>query len=473
MSTSTILAWLDSVISEPQLVDSSYENANRSKRRRLNPPTPDQSESSQMSDSGRGNTSPGKRKAQSDLGTTQTRKSRDIRSEIGLPPSEDSFAGSGRLSPSKQFQLLKLQPGGPDYEDLSQFSTKPKELRDLLRKLDRVMEGFDIISESNRAQVTVASQNYEDEFDWVNTGDHHFSPSRDQLGATPEVEFVLQILDKAASCNTNQHHEDEWNKSVHALILEFAFHMKGQRVKDQLITCSSCINAAILPQYQPRTPGASKKVDFCVHINPKNDRGSSAAAAIKQLINYLPGNVFNFTSFQPLCEQPIALSIETKRPTEGFNVAKLQLGVWQAAHWMFLNTLVETQQQNLKDKQLREQAEAQRLAAIEQQDSQQSPQNTLRLEQPDTLLPASQQQLLDPRFNLPDFIPGIIINGHEWWFTVTTMEESRVKFYEKVALGSTKGTKDIYKLICSLQILRHWVDQTYWPWLQELVLVCE
>ncbi|EWZ28182.1 hypothetical protein FOZG_18105 [Fusarium oxysporum Fo47] len=372
-----------------------------------------------MSESGR--TSPGKRKVQSDLGTTQSKKSRDIRSEIGLPPSETSFAGSGRMSPSKQFQLLKLCPGGPDYEDLSQMSNKPKELRDLLRKLDRVMEGFDIVSESKKDEVTAAAQNYEDEFDWVNTGTHHFSMFRDQLGPTPEVEFVLQILDKAASCNTHQHHEDEWNKSVHALILEFAFHTKGQRVKDQLISCSSCINAAILPEYQTRTAGVSKKVDFCIHINPKNDKTSPIAQSIKKLINHLPGNMFNFTSFQPLYEQPIALSIETKRPTEGFDVAKLQLGVWQAAHWMFLNTLIETQQQILKDSQ---QTKGQ-ISAVES--------DIIHLEE---LEIHTQQQPPDPRSKLPDFIPGVIINGHEWWFTVTTMEETRVKFYEKVALGN-------------------------------------
>jgi hypothetical protein len=66
----------------------------------------------------------------------------------------------------------------------------------------------------------------------------------------------------------------------------------------------------------------------------------------------LPGNMFNFTSFVPLQDRPIALSIETTRLTEGFDVAKLQLGVWQAAHWALLNTLIHTQQENKRVKPL-------------------------------------------------------------------------------------------------------------------------
>ncbi|KAI3572983.1 hypothetical protein IWW34DRAFT_636316, partial [Fusarium oxysporum f. sp. albedinis] len=78
----------------------------------------------------------------------------------------------------------------------------------------------------------------------------------------------------------------------------------------------------------------------------------------------------------------------------------------------------------------------------------------------------------DLRSNLPEFLPGIIINGHEWWLTISTFENSRVQFYEKKALGSTKDKKEIYKLVCALQVLSQWVEESYWPWLKELVLSC-
>lgn len=49
----------------------------------------------------------------------------------------------------------------------------------------------------------------------------------------------------------------------------------------------------------------------------------------------MPGKKFNYTDYDPLEERPIALSIETKKPSEGFDAAKLQLGVWEMAHWSF------------------------------------------------------------------------------------------------------------------------------------------
>ncbi|EXL64787.1 hypothetical protein FOPG_18962 [Fusarium oxysporum f. sp. conglutinans race 2 54008] len=479
MPTSSVLKWLDEISTKAPISNHHHdrEDAGQAKRRRLNPPTPDPSIAPKMSVSTTRETSPGKRKGQNDPGTPRSKRSRDLLSEVDLPPSEVSVAGSGRLSPSKQFQLLRLQPGGPDFGDLSQFVNKPEKLQSLLTKLDDVMEGFDIISASQQSHVQAAPSLYNDEFDWAKsqTRTHYYSKARDELGPTPTVEFIMDILDAAANCNSQQQHEDAWNKFVHTPILKFAFHQKGQRISKQLINCSSCINAAIIPEYQVRTPGTSKKVDFCIHVNPINDTNSAssslAAMAIRRLMLQLPGNVFNFTNFLPLQDQPIALSIETKRPTEGFDVAKLQLGVWQAAHWTFLNTLIHTQQENGHIKQLQAQVEAQSLDSTQESTEQLFCEVPPQQRQSD-IQPLGAQQEVDPRFKPPEFLPGVIINGHEWWLTVTTLEESRVKFYEKVALGSTKGTKDIYKLICSLQVLRQWIDTTYWPWLRELIVDC-
>ncbi|KPA35782.1 hypothetical protein FLAG1_11498 [Fusarium langsethiae] len=485
MLRSSILGWINEISTEAQTSDHHHdrEDAGQAKRRRLNPPTPDPSITPKMSTSTTRETSPGKRKGRNDRGTPRSKRSRDILCEVDLPPSEASFTGSGRLSPSKQFQLLRLQPGGPDFGDLSQFVNKPEKLQYLLSKLDSVMEGFDIISTSQQPHVQAAPSLCNDEFDWVKpqTRNHYYSKARDELGPTPTVEFVLDILDAAANCNSQQQHEDAWNKFVHTPILKFAFHQKGQRINKQLINCSSCINAAIIPEYQVQTAGTSKKVDFCIHVNPMNDpdltSSSSVPIAIRRLMLQLPGNMFNFTNFVPLQDQPIALSIETKRPTEGFDVAKLQLGVWQAAHWTFLNTLIHTQQENKRIKQLQAQVEAQSLDSTQEPAEQLSCEVPPRQSQSDIQPLSVQQEVdaqqeVDPRFKPPEFLPGVIINGHEWWFTVTILEESRVKFYEKAALGSTKGTKDIYKLICSLQVLRQWIDTTYWPWLRELIVDC-
>jgi hypothetical protein len=187
--------------------------------------------------------------------------------------------------------------------------------------------------------------------------------------------------------------------------------------------------------------------------------------------------MFNFMNVIGLQHQPVAIGIETKKPSEGFEVAKLQMGVWQAAHWAFLRTLIQTQQENEKMRTLQKHVEEQSLATtkeveVDEQFSQQPETQSFvePLLQPEET--EAEPSNSDSRFNLPEFLPGIIINGHEWWLTISTFENSRVQFYEKKALGSTKDTKEIYKLICALQILRQWMEESYWPWLKELVLSC-
>jgi hypothetical protein len=263
-------------------------------------------------------------------------------------------------------------------------------------------------------------------------------------------------------------------------------HQLISAIQDQNTSINCSIHASILPEYQNGTAGTSKKVDFCVHLNPENDTTSLAARTkIKHLIGKLPGKVFNFTSFHPLYDRPIALSIETKRPTEGIDVAKLQLGVWQTAHWTFLSTLVHTIQEirTLK-KPHQEQAWDIELDVEVQPSTEALPPGGSDSVVGATETPVSniealspwaveEQQLRNSKFNLLEFLPGVIVNGHEWWFTVTTFDGSRVKFYEKSALGSTNNTKEIYKLICNMQILRQWIEETYWPWLRDLILECE
>ncbi|KAF4467865.1 hypothetical protein FALBO_5265 [Fusarium albosuccineum] len=389
--------------------------------------------------------SPKKRKTGSEY--TLPSRSGGFRSEIDLvQPSESSLPGSGRLSPSKQFHLWRLQPGGIDYGDLSCFADKPRSLRRLLGRIGQVMEGFAIISTTQRDEILQAAESCDDEFDWAVAGSHYFSAERDALGTTPSVSAVLDILDNAAECNTHGHHEDAWNKAVHTPVLALAFHQDGKRIKNQLITSASCIHASIMPEYG--TSGMSKKVDFCVYINPQNDSppktSSPVADAIGRIVHQLPGKVFNFTDFEPIQMRPIALSIETKKPTEGFDVAKLQLGVWQMAHWAFLKTLISIQQTNERQRQV-----------VEQQDRDPpGDADDMLMGQPAQASPPHQDRAsstqhddrLRTQFELPEFLPGIIINGHNWWFTVTSFDGSRVKFWEKAAIGSTDNTRDIYKL---------------------------
>ncbi|KAH6973839.1 hypothetical protein BKA56DRAFT_459614, partial [Ilyonectria sp. MPI-CAGE-AT-0026] len=108
--------------------------------------------------------------------------------------------------------------------------------------------------------------------------------------------------------------------------------------------------------------------------------------------------------FAPLERRPIALSIETKKPGEGWEGARLQLGVWQMGHWGFLMYLIEIQ----AEKRQARRAEV-------------------------------------------------------WDLVITTLDGAKTKFWHKLLMGNTLDTKGIYKLVCSLQILRTWAEESYWP----------
>ncbi|KAH6986878.1 hypothetical protein EDB80DRAFT_690335 [Ilyonectria destructans] len=60
----------------------------------------------------------------------------------------------------------------------------------------------------------------------------------------------------------------------------------------------------------------------------------------------LPGQLINHTTFYPLRYRSIALGIETKKTSEGWDGATLQMGVWQSADWSLLRTLTNITRAN-------------------------------------------------------------------------------------------------------------------------------
>lgn len=129
------------------------------------------------------------------------------------------------------------------------------------------------------------------------------------------------------------------------------------------------MNASIMPAYHKfLTP--TTKVDYVLSIKPAAD-SAAADEAISNLQRTANGSA-NHTAFGPLCHNPISVSIETKRHGGDARKADVQLATWQAAQWTFFRS--------------RASAEAIR-----------------RLE----------------------FLPGVVVQGHEWKFTATTWEDGK------------------------------------------------
>lgn len=62
-----------------------------------------------------------------------------------------------------------------------------------------------------------------------------------------------------------------------------------------------------------------------------------------------------------------------------------------------------------------------------------------------------------------EFLPGIIIQGHEWRFVASVLDVSgKCQLLEAVALGNTGSILGVYSLMASLQRLRRWIKEEYW-----------
>ncbi|KAK7224715.1 hypothetical protein V2G26_012718 [Clonostachys chloroleuca] len=247
----------------------------------------------------------------------------------------------------------------------------------------------------------------------------YFSSNREDIGHTPSLECVIDILDAAAECNSKNHAEDSWNSEVHCRILDAALRPKGERKFSHLVNFMHCSTASLIPNYVPSAV-QSRKVDFCIYIEPSNASEEYVVEAISTLRESLPASAFNHTNYPPLGGRPIVCSIETKRTDGKWKDAKAQLGTLLAAHWGFLRRLVISQQQ-------------------------------------------SQQ--------LPDFLPGIIAHGHEWHLLLSTIEGQKIIIWETEVVVSTRNLQGVYQIICLLQLLRRWAIDVYWPWLRGSVLL--
>ncbi|EGU79513.1 hypothetical protein FOPG_18385 [Fusarium oxysporum f. sp. conglutinans race 2 54008] len=426
----------------------------RPKRRRLNPLTPDASQSDSRSPnmtSSQRSLSPSKRthpdsQAGHDDDFQETprpgRRIKISRSESGTSLASSQSRSqvseqSGYSSPTKQLSALEIHKRGVIPRTLSVFRHKPASLKALLDQISLVSSGIGILSVSQRGILNQLDDETYSDFDWTRhpvMSNMYFSDQRDKLGDTPLPDTIQMILHQASYCNSESCSEADWNVEVHHRVLEAALR---PRWGNQFIDFRLSTTASIIAEYH--VTSASKKVDFCMYINPKVDQGSEISQIIDDVRNILPEASFNHTNMSSLCDKPIAISIETKKTGEDWEKAKLQMEVWMAAHWQFLRNLIKLRQRAAKELSSIRQAEG---------DLTSNPEKT---------------------WQLPDFMPGIIVQGDDWHLIITTPEGEKTIFWQKKSLGNTSGSKEIYQLICNLQLLRQWALDRYWAWLRELL----
>jgi hypothetical protein len=64
---------------------------------------------------------------------------------------------------------------------------------------------------------------------------------------------------------------------------------------------------------------------------------------------------------------------------------------------------------------------------------------------------------------LPDFLPAVMIQGHDWHFVAATRAGKCTTLWAKQTFGSSETVPGIYQTVCVLQYLVQWAAQHYWP----------
>jgi hypothetical protein len=133
-------------------------------------------------------------------------------------------------------------------------------------------------------------------------------------------------------------------------------------------------------------------IDFAIHIEPSNNLNGliQAHGRSKQEMS------ISHTLYNPLRRRPIGVNIETKRTGEDFRDAQYKLQIWCAAQFAKMEELVNERQRQMS---LSNQGEPDHGSELE-----------------------------------PPFLPGIIIQGHDWSFVAAVRNTSKKETVSKLYL---------------------------------------
>jgi hypothetical protein len=198
---------------------------------------------------------------------------------------------------------------------------------------------------------------------------------------------VLYILECAADCLRMGRSEAAWNNEVHFPLLCLALRPRVKSAFQRLVNVTNCSTASIVPDYRIRF-APDKKIDFCVYLDPHHDTiDTNIASMVDTVRARLPLLSINPTDDLSLLSNPIAISIETKRPGEGLDTANLQVATFLTAHLTLLQRLVDAG------------------AAI----------------------PVDEGERM-PSVDDLGFLPGLIVQGNTWNFIAASRQDSRTDY---------------------------------------------
>ncbi|KAJ3522980.1 hypothetical protein NM208_g12634 [Fusarium decemcellulare] len=336
---------------------------------------------------------------------------------------------SGKSSPTKGIAALRDEKL-VDYAAFSGPVRVPQDLSKVVRDVRRLAGAQGIVTSQDAEafrNTTLDLGEFRDDLEYIPTLVDP-SEARSNLGQLPSVDRLVEIWQEATYCERNALPEAHWNSAVHFPILNealrnarcnnFEEHQTEQqfRVKPANI---STINVA--KRYIPLTSRHrhNKRIDFCIYLDVAQDSAfeedirSKVATSVHDSINHIEAPWLH--------RLPMCIGIETKKTGEDWHAALEQMTIWLSAHWKRLGEL-----------------------AVD----------------------------LD---SLP-FLPGVIIQGHDWFFVAATQGRllnsggRQTVIWSKVPIGSTDGLGGICQIIAILQYLARWSAEFYYPWFHQAIL---
>ncbi|KAK3347297.1 hypothetical protein B0T25DRAFT_554111 [Lasiosphaeria hispida] len=339
-------------------------------------------------------------------------------------------------SPRKQLARMQLLEDGFDCTNFRAVNLPPS-LVEVVKNLQSLARGQGVIPASHR-DIFVTN-----EADRTFIDERWFSPTAESSMTYPQV---LAVIAKAGVCERKMHDEASWNVEVHHPLLAAVVRPGGT---PSLVDVIYCPTAKIAAAYSPRN-APSRMVDFCLTINPDHiDPSGADIVAIESRLRI--GDHVNHTQHEALRRTPIAVSIETKRSMIDGDTAQLQMGVWQSSQLRMLAKAAEAMTPTVVDQSVALDATGTAVKAA-----------TCAI--PMATVAADARPKTTP--SVAEWLPGIIVQGHEWNFVVTCrsgLRDNRPALLSSIPMGRTQEPLDVYCLLAAIRYLCRWAEETYWP----------
>jgi hypothetical protein len=176
---------------------------------------------------------------------------------------------------------------------------------------------------------------------------------------------------------------------------------------------------------------------------------------LERLRRYSPTQTVNHTDSDKFPVHPHLLSIEGTSPGMHGDDAQLQLGLWHAAQWSFLAWAVG---QKIARREMDKDGSEPHVEGEDGEDAG-ARMRSLESEKHDALAALG-------------FLPGIIVQGHHWYFVLSTFDpvSGKTTLFADQHFGSTQDHMGIYSVVAGLRRLLTWATDDYLDWFDEHVL---